>query len=161
MCAMFLLLALASIQSATAGQQVQFYHGSICQPVNTSRNIVDYGQFGAHNLSSTATATVECALPTSCPVGITCRVDKLRVQVWDRNANANVQCTLNQLDGNGQVLWQQLKGSVGGGIGAGPQTIVFTPGGTTWASWNVRCTVPPSVNGWFTHIASINFDSTQ
>ena len=38
------------------------FHGSACVPANASRNNVDYGSFGVHNISGSP-VTVFCALP--------------------------------------------------------------------------------------------------
>ena len=78
-----------------------FLHGTTCQPVTASRNYVYHDQYGVSNLSNTAVATVECALPVACGAG--CSLRDAQVYVYDRSTTANVSCTLRQTDARGVI----------------------------------------------------------
>ena len=129
-------------------------HGTVCQAVKASRKFVDYNQYGIYNLSTTNTATVECPVITTCAPDLNvCRLDSVFVRVYDRSTTANVSCTLKKLQ-DGITQSQETKSSVGGGPRAAAQQISFAPNSDSVSIWNMRCTLPPSQSGSFSHIAA-------
>ena len=156
------LLAFSLTIPCLANDRV-FYHGTICHPVNASRNIVEYNQYGVYNMSTTAVAKVECPVPTYLN-------DELgaffyaRVTVFDRHTSANVSCTLRRLDNtDGGIYFQQTKSSTGGGAGAGPQQLqFFEPNSPVTAKgyWHLECSLPPKQAGWVSHILGIELSGS-
>src|SRR5262245_683613 len=73
-----------------------YYHGTICQPVSASRNIVEYNLYGIYNMSTTAVAKVGCAVPMYGRDG-NGTFYYATVTVYDRSKTANVSCTLRRL----------------------------------------------------------------
>lgn len=140
-----------------------FYHGTICKPVNASQNIVQYNQYGVHNMSTTAVATVECPVPSYLN-------DELgsffyaRVTVYDRNTSKNVSCTLRRiLNTDGGIYFQQTKSSTGGSPTSGPQQLqFFEPNSAVTAQgyWHLECTLPPKQAGAVSHILGIELSGS-
>ena len=104
--------------------------------MTASRNYLNHHQYGVSNLSNTAVATVECALPVVCAVG-GCPTGPCKVYVYDRSTTANVSCTLRQTNCRGDALWQQTLSSTGGGPGtANPTELHLWNWTTTTRRWD-------------------------
>jgi hypothetical protein len=125
--------------------------GVLCNPINGS--VVDYGQYGVHNPSASATATVECALPMGLPGSPA--PTSVVVTVYDRNPTTDVSCTLTELGFGGDVIWTAAKSS--SSTSSGSQSLSFTPPASSFANhaWRVRCSLPPSSGGLFSHVTTL------
>jgi hypothetical protein len=124
------------------------FHGSTCVPTNASRNSVDYGTFGIHNISS-ASAGVVCPLPTNNSTSANETLTGMTaVAVYDRNSTADVTCTMQNQSGS---FTQTLSTS---GSSPAEMTLLFNPGGQSVQDiWFLTCSIPGVQSGSYSHIA--------
>lgn len=151
------LLAFSLATPVAASAEETVFNGAICQPVNASRNFVDYNQYGVYNISTTAVATVECSLAAVCP-NSDC-VFAVHLSLYDRSTTKAVLCTLRKADKTGVITWQQTVSSFGGGPGSGSFGFSFnlTPypySGTGVVS--LRCSLPPMQSGQASAVTTIS-----
>jgi hypothetical protein len=160
LCAVGAFIAFAS-HPAFAGDRYTQLHGSLCQPTNASRSIVEYSQYGIQNLSTSVGASVACPLPTTLGVFVPETVTAVGVTVYDRNNVADVWCNLKLLSSDGNVIWQDWRSSGGGGVGSGPQVLSFNPTGMSLGGfWTLECTLPAVQSPpWSSHVAAITIAS--
>lgn len=132
------------------------YSGTLCQPVNANHDSAEYDQFGIHNISTSASLTVECPLRTTYVVASS--VDGVIgafAEVYDRNTAADVTCTLRAVAANGTVQWQDTQHS----SASGPTNIFLSfadqnQPASLW--WVMRCTLPPAqAAGQFSYVTAV------
>lgn len=141
--ALALLFGLGS--SAWAGDVV--YHGSLCNPDSADVSKINYNQFGAHNTSSSSSAFVNCGAAPS----ILSTIKTVEVEVYDRNPNSNVTCTLVLADIFGATLWSGTKSS--SGSSAGFQLLKFSPN-TGTHTINLQCSIPAVTSNGISHVTT-------
>ena len=76
--------------------------GTACQPVLASVGCIEYSNFGAYNLCSSP-QIIECPVPISYKSGPP-TVTSFYYIAYDRSTTANINCTLQETDGNGNSL---------------------------------------------------------
>jgi hypothetical protein len=159
----FLVMVLTLVAAnAHATSRLHTVHGTICQPTSTSVGSIEYTQFGTQNISTTATANVECPLPIDYQVLPVIEVlDQVQLIAYDRSTTADVSCSLRNVDVSGNVLMSLPKSTSGGGPGTGSQAVVFTPPAGTMISgiWSLVCSIPAVQSGAFSHVTTVLISS--
>jgi hypothetical protein len=150
-CVAALVFLLVGSEQSRADTMVS---GVICVPRSGSQ--VDYDQWGIHNISSSATATVDCALPTG-QVSNNSIMDEVRVTVFDRGATSRVSCTVYQLGQDGSISYQQTHST--SSSSASSQELDFVipivPSGKPLLfPWKIKCTLPPVTASGPSHVVS-------
>jgi hypothetical protein len=154
------IAAAGASRSALAGSRLTFYSGTLCQPINVSRDNVDYSHFGVNNLSSSVSVIVECPLQTT-SFSLPETVTTVGVVTYDRHTLQNVSCTLTASDSAGNIQWQDTKTTSGGGAGTGAVGLAFFPNQAINQVWSLRCTLPAiQTSGWPSHTTSISMTSS-
>jgi hypothetical protein len=129
------------------------WHGSVCQP---SRVLIDgpkveYGQFGAHNKDTGATAMVRCG--SGYTTGAT--LNRVDVMVYDRHPQASVTCRLVLTDLFGNLVRPVESRSSAAAIEPAVKvlTFLFQPGAATHAL-SLECQIPANVGFGLSHVAA-------
>jgi hypothetical protein len=119
----------------------------ICNPVAGSGGIINYGQYGVNNTSTTATATIECSVPLGQVPG-SGTFSLVQITMYDRNPSSDVVCVATGVSAvSGGVNWTATVQTAG--ATSGPQTRNITPpsSASTIDALRIRCTIPPFVSG--------------
>jgi hypothetical protein len=112
----FLVIGLVALLSAHTASAENF-SGVLCNPDGPSTAAARYGQFGVHNLSTTARLLVSCG-------GVTeGRIATITVTVYDRSSTQDFAGTVFVTDTTGNALFSA--GLVTSGNAPGPMTRVF------------------------------------
>lgn len=132
------------------------HNGNVCSAVASDVSIVDRDQYGVHNTSTSATATVYCPIlkqTSGDEIG-----SVLRAMVYDRNSTSNVSCTFNILDNSGANVTGGSDTKSSSGSQSSYQNLDFS-GITASTSGNmvVVCTIPPVQSGSFSHVAEFHW----
>jgi len=142
--------------AAIAQVRNHFFHGSVCQPTNASRDRVEYDQWGAANISSSQTASIRCQLPLDTDTRfVPEKVTSIIVTVFDRNGSSDVSCVAKAVNSSGGVVWSQSLPSAGSGTPS--QRLTFTPNPPpfTTESFLLSCDLPPVASGWRSHVTQV------
>lgn len=149
-------LGLSAVVSLPAMAADVIYQGNFCSPNRTSVSLIERGQYGVHNTSSTSTASVQC--PFTLPFDASLRVKNVYVTIYDRNPNANVSCTLTGVGLEGSTIWSVTAAS--SGSGATHQFLTLTPPSAFVATMNMSCSIPPSTNSGVSHVTTYRVVTT-
>lgn len=160
-----LLFALiASQASATTVTRSQTVTGQACQASSpTDDGLIGYDfDNGAYNNSSTATVSVQCALPMSyirSPTMAT--MASANVVVYDTHATLNVSCTLNKNTHLGGTLYWNTQTT--SGYSSTPMVLNFAnPIGTADGYYYIDCSLPPrSSSGSSNHVVTYATSITE
>jgi len=133
-----------------AGDAAANHNGNVCRADAASVGIVDRGNFGVHNSSTSSIpqATVYCPIVRDPSAFI------LQASVYDRSSSADVSCTFLTLNAQGTVVSQQTLTSSGSAPGV--QTLTFTPASVT-DNMVAVCTIPPAQSGALSHVAAFDW----
>lgn len=132
------------------------YHGNFCTPNRTSVNRVEFNQFGAHNISNSSSASIQC--PFQLPFSAALKVTNVWLTVYDRNPSTNIECTLTGVGLEGSTIWTRTTSS--SGSSAVHQFLSLTPPSTFVATMNLSCSLPPTTNAGASHLTTIRVITT-
>jgi hypothetical protein len=145
--ALILLLGLGlhgPAQAQTSG--LSSVSAIICSPVAGSGGIINYSQYGVNNTSTTATATIECAVPLGQVAGGT--LSLVQVTMYDRNPSSDVACTITGIaPTSGAVDWSASVQTSGATSGSQTRSITPPSSAVIADALRIRCTIPPIVTG--------------
>lgn len=138
------LTALASTVSAADNG----YQGTLCNPnTPTDASKIGYNQYGVHNTAATA-AVVACgALPV-----VGSDVNLITATVHDRNAVANVCCTMLVQEPNGGVIASAVRCSANSSPAA--QLLSWVPPVNVAGTVNLECSIPSPTGAGHSHVTS-------
>jgi len=131
-------LGLISSASASANALSAGWNAAgICNPLNaTHAGRITYSDFGVYNTSTTAGATVHCAVaPQVSPIS------QVLIIVYDGNTQSDVTCSMRIQDGTGATIWSESDAT--SGSSSSPKTMSFTPPANSLGLVHVRCDLPP------------------
>jgi hypothetical protein len=130
--------------------------GTVCQPTQGFANCADYSQYGVHNTCSDP-IVVDCPLPIAQVFPFPGNPDPqwwASIVLYDRSTTADVSCTLQAIDGYGDVYFQTTANSSLGGPGSGAQGILTTNVFMSATQWHLRCWIPGvEAPGWYSHVS--------
>ena len=129
--------------------------GTVCQPTQGFASCADYSQYGVHNTCSDP-IVVDCPLPISMllPFPGTNAQWWASIGMYDRSTTADVSCTLQAIDGYGEVYFQTTASSTLGGPGSGAQGVLTTNAFLPATQWHLRCWIPGvEAAGWYSHVS--------
>jgi hypothetical protein len=169
------ILFYASPVLALAVEHLYTANPSFCHvEAGSASTAIAYNTFGVNNLSTSATLTTSCAIQIEQTAGTdkmayglsgaVCAYNTFRrpfVEIWDVNPNANVTCTLYNLnpDGSPHSAWTVTSsGSSGGAV---PQIFnVIEPVPVMVGGWYLKCTIPPALpNGAASSVSQLLISS--
>ena len=122
-------------------------HGVLCNPNPENVSVVGYNQFGAHNSSTTALATVSCGGGK----GVTAS-NVLSATVYDRHNVDNVVCTFRVTNAAGDIIGSVTKSTAG----FASEEMLLSANVTSLAGFvDVQCSIPRRhlTNG-FSHVTT-------
>jgi hypothetical protein len=146
---------LATMAISGESQATMYISGNICQHNNFGGTMtgVTLEPWGATNSSTSATRSVNCALPDWGTA-----FTSVKLFAYDRSTTTNISCNMYGFNTNGDLVYSAgINGTTGGGPGSSIQKIetssINRNGGTTWT---VTCTIPAAVTlsgtTWYSHI---------
>jgi hypothetical protein len=115
--AVSLVLALSAPARAA---EIYKVHGSACQPSLSGRQDVEYNQWGISNASASP-RVVHCPLVSQAFDEPHLVLQSADLTLYDRSTAADVECTVRVVTFFGQVIFEGLVKTSGGGPGTGPQ----------------------------------------
>ena len=131
-----------------ARNPVEYMHGALCNPKTaTDFTRVDYGQYGVHNISSIAAATVECGVQFK--LGLN---QRLFVVAYDRHPTQDVCCTGMAVDMSGNALNTAQACTSDAASAAKLLDVNFVDTGSSLVF--MECSIPPRTSNGYSHVAS-------
>jgi hypothetical protein len=157
-----MLLGVSTMMSNAAfADRTVWVHGTACQVSSGFAGSFSYSNYGIQN-DGASQITVECPLPLSTDPTAINFLQSAYITVYDRSTTANVSCSLQRSDTNGDVSFSTSVNTTGCGPGTGPQTLQFTiasypPVYADYGYWRVQCTIPGVESNWHSHVTTIKF----
>jgi hypothetical protein len=145
----FSIIAGSILAVSPAFGVLTFHHGVTCHPETPAdaQRIVQEN-FGTHNTSATARASVACAVSTNSTDHFT----YFEVVVYDRHPTQDVCCSFKGQNTDGTIIWSGVQCS--SGVSSSSMPVGFSSPTASAAVALIECEIPPVTSTGISHLAS-------